>query len=86
MKAFSVVGGSLVPVLVNMDFHYTLSGNANNSTIHHDCTESYIVIFVSLESVYHYREQWKNYPLNRTITWQCEVSFPLASRTLSCAL
>jgi hypothetical protein len=55
MKAASVVGAALVPVIVNVPLP--------------DQTQSYIatalslmvVIVVSLESVYHFGDQWKNY-------------------------
>lgn len=60
MRAFSVVGGGLVPVLVNVNSQYTLFGA---SVV--QCTVTVVsllvVICVSLESVFHYREQWKNY-------------------------
>lgn len=53
MRTVAVVGGVLVPVLVNSDWAY----NRIATTV-----VSLIVAFaVSLESVYHYREQWKNY-------------------------
>lgn len=53
MRAVSVVGGSLVPVLVNIDIQYMRFATTLISLT--------VVILVSLESVFHYREQWKNY-------------------------
>jgi hypothetical protein len=59
MRGFSVVGGGLVPVLLNIPelplrgipiIHITVT-----------VTSLLVVIAVSLESVLHYREQWKNY-------------------------
>jgi hypothetical protein len=59
MKALSVVGGSLVPVLVNVpfqDFHGVPVVKIIVTAI-----SLAVVISLSLESVFHYREQWKNY-------------------------
>jgi len=60
MRAFTVVGGGLVPVLINMDVDLSIRGY---SVVKLAVTlvSLLVVIFVSLESVYHYREQWKNY-------------------------
>lgn len=59
MRAFSVVGGGLVPVLVNIP-QQTLWGLPIVQIIV-TVISLLVVIVVSLESVYHYREQWKNY-------------------------
>ena len=48
-----MVGGATVPVLVNLDFPFINYATTVISLM--------VVIFVSLESVFHYREQWKNY-------------------------
>lgn len=53
MKATTVIGGALVPVLVNLDFEYIDVVTTILSLI--------VVLLVSLESVYHFREQWTNY-------------------------
>src|SRR3981081_596988 len=53
MRGSSVVLGALVPVLVNLQFAFVSYLTTFASLI--------VVVFVSLESVYHYREQWKNY-------------------------
>jgi len=53
MRAFSVVGGALVPVLVNVEFPYVDPVATAISIM--------VVLLVSLESVFHYREQWVNY-------------------------
>jgi hypothetical protein len=53
MRTVSVVGGALVPVLVNLDLSFTKLAATVLSLI--------VVGSVSLESVYRYREQWKNY-------------------------
>jgi hypothetical protein len=53
MRGLTVVGGALVPVLVNLD----LSSIEYVTT----ATSLLVVMLVSLESVLHYREQWKNY-------------------------
>jgi Protein of unknown function (DUF4231) len=53
MKTVAVVGGSLVPVLVNLDLPSAKLAATVLSLV--------VVVSVSLESVYRYREQWKNY-------------------------
>ncbi|MGO8789365.1 MAG: DUF4231 domain-containing protein [Terriglobia bacterium] len=53
MRALSVLGGAVVPVLVNVSIPFKNSITTVISLM--------VVIMVSLESVYHYREQWKNY-------------------------
>ncbi|MGW3668756.1 DUF4231 domain-containing protein [Streptomyces sp. NPDC005141] len=53
MRTLSVVGGALVPVLVNLDVSFAKLIATVLSLI--------VVGSVSLESVYRYREQWKNY-------------------------
>ena len=53
MRGLTVVGGALVPVLVNFDFNAVQYTTTTVSLL--------VVILVSLESVLHYREQWKNY-------------------------
>lgn len=53
MRASTVVGGALVPVFVNIDIKYIDIATTFISLM--------VVVLVSLESVYHFREQWKNY-------------------------
>jgi hypothetical protein len=53
MRSTSVVAGAVVPVLVNVDFAYVRVIATGMSVL--------VVVLVSLESVYHFREQWKNY-------------------------
>lgn len=53
LRTTSVVGGALVPALVNVQLPYI--------NILTTAVSLLVVILVSLESVYHYREQWKNY-------------------------
>lgn len=60
MRSFSVVGGGLVPVLVNVPSQLTLLGVSVIQVLV-TVLSLLVVIAVSLESVYHYREQWKNY-------------------------
>lgn len=60
MRAFSVVGGGLVPVLANVSSTYTVFG-APLVQVALTIISLLVVIVVSLESVFHYREQWKNY-------------------------
>jgi hypothetical protein len=53
MRTVAVVGGAAVPVLVNVTWNYTKIVTTVISLL--------VVVLLSLESVYHYREQWKNY-------------------------
>jgi hypothetical protein len=54
MRVATVVGGALVPVLINLD----VTRHLNYLTT---VISLAVVVLVSLESVYHFREQWKNY-------------------------
>lgn len=53
MRTGSVVGGALVPALINVEWDWMAPVTTAISLG--------VVVLVSLESVYHYREQWKNY-------------------------
>lgn len=53
MRTVAVLAGAVVPVLVNV------SGDA--ARVVTTVLSLIVVIIVSLESVFHYREQWKNY-------------------------
>lgn len=53
MRALSVVSAALVPFLLNVEFEYREQAVTIFSTV--------VVLLVSLESVFHYREQWVNY-------------------------
>lgn len=53
MRAVTVVGGAMVPVLVNIELpHLDIATTVIGLLV---------VVLVSLESVFHFREQWKNY-------------------------
>src|ERR1700761_4156930 len=60
MRAMSVIGGSLVPVLINVPYHAEVAGVSVVQVIV-TLISLLVVISLSLESVFHYREQWKNY-------------------------
>jgi Protein of unknown function (DUF4231) len=60
MRALSVVGGSVVPVLINVPFDANLAGFSIVKVIV-TVISLCVVISISLENVFHYREQWKNY-------------------------
>lgn len=60
MRAFSVVGGGLVPVLINIPWKGEFAGVPIVQALV-TIVSLLVVIAVSLESVFHYREQWKNY-------------------------
>ena len=60
MRAFSVVGGGLVPVLINIPSQVKIIEVPVIQALV-TIVSLLVVIFVSLESVFHYREQWKNY-------------------------
>ena len=53
MRSLAVIGGAIVPVLINVD----VEGITWVTTL----ISLLVVVVVSLESVLHYREQWKNY-------------------------
>lgn len=53
MRATTVIGGAIVPVLVSLNIPRMRYVTAFVSLL--------VVVLVSLESVYHFREQWKNY-------------------------
>ena len=52
-RSVSVVAGAIVPVVANIDHIAARVATTVLSLV--------VVILVSLESVFHYREQWKNY-------------------------
>lgn len=53
MRTIAVVGGAIVPALVNLpSVYFRLVATALSLLV---------VVTISLESVHHYREQWKNY-------------------------
>jgi len=54
MRALSVVGGAIVPVLVNLPIHAPYKDYLTTMM------SLVVVSMVALESVYHHREQWKN--------------------------
>jgi hypothetical protein len=60
MRALSVVGGGLVPVLINVPSQLSIVGVPVTKVLV-TIISLLVVIFVSLESLFHYREQWKNY-------------------------
>jgi hypothetical protein len=53
MRALTVIGGAMVPVLINIKLPYIDIATTILSLV--------MVVLVSLESVFHFREQWKNY-------------------------
>jgi hypothetical protein len=59
MKALSVVGGSLVPVLINVPFQKFWGIPVVQIVV--TVISLGVVVSLSLETVFHYREQWKNY-------------------------
>ena len=61
MRAFTVVAGGIVPVLVNVEtsINNLVGYPIMKATI--TIISLLVVVTVSLESVFHYREQWKNY-------------------------
>jgi hypothetical protein len=67
MRTCAVVGGAIVPVLVNVTWSYTKVATT--------CISLVVVMLVSLESVYHYREQWKNYRSTEQLIGHEQVYF-----------
>jgi len=67
MRAATVIGGAIVPVLVNLNLN-PLALNLWFSVWHINVVKVLttlislmVVLLVSLESVYHFKEQWRNY-------------------------
>jgi hypothetical protein len=60
MRGFSVVAGGVVPVLINIPSEPFVLGIPVIRLVV-TIVSLLVVISVSLESVLHYREQWKNY-------------------------
>jgi len=54
MRSFTVIGGALVPVLINLPSFKGMDWITTFISL-------VVIVLVSLESVFHYREQWKNY-------------------------
>ena len=61
MRACSVIGGAIVPVLINVQQPAWVFHGFDLIKIVVTLISLMVVTFVSLESVFHYREQWKNY-------------------------
>lgn len=61
MRACSVIGGAIVPVLINVQQPSWAFGGLDPIKVTVTFISLMVVTFVSLESVFHYREQWKNY-------------------------
>jgi len=59
MRGFSVIAGGSVPVLINIPAEPSILGPVIRALV--TVISLLVVIVVSLESVFHYREQWKNY-------------------------
>jgi hypothetical protein len=61
MRGFSVVAGGVVPVLINIPQEADRIFGLPVVRLAVTVISLLVVISVSLESVFHYREQWKNY-------------------------
>lgn len=60
MRILAVVGGTLVPILANIDLDLAIGGyQLTNLPV--TMISFVVVVAVALEDVLHYREQWKNY-------------------------
>ena len=60
MRILAVVGGALVPVLTNISFDITVYGYPLMNFLV-TVTSLLVLVSISLESVLHYRDQWKHY-------------------------
>lgn len=67
MRTAAVVSGALVPALVNVPLTWVRMVTTVLSLI--------VVVLVSLESVFHYREQWKNYRSTEQLLGHEKVRF-----------
>jgi hypothetical protein len=61
MRACLVIGGAIVPVLINLQQPSWIFHGFDPIKAVVTLISLTVVTFVSLESVFHYREQWKNY-------------------------
>jgi Protein of unknown function (DUF4231) len=61
MRAFTVIAGGIVPVLVNTEASMNALAGFPVMKAFITIISLSVVVTVSLESVFHYREQWKNY-------------------------
>jgi hypothetical protein len=61
MRAFTVIAGGIVPVFINVES--SINGFIGYPVMRAVVTaiSLFVVVAVSLESVFHYGEQWKNY-------------------------
>lgn len=60
IKAVSVIGGALVPVLVNSNFEF-ITSQFDIAKLAATLLSLIVVILVSWDSVFQYGKQWKNY-------------------------
>jgi hypothetical protein len=67
MRAASVVGAAIVPVVVNLPLPYV--------TFIATVISLAVVIVVSLESVYHFGDQWRNYRTTEQFSMREKVLF-----------
>ncbi|GIJ47377.1 hypothetical protein Val02_42630 [Virgisporangium aliadipatigenens] len=67
MRTVSVVGGVLVPVILNID--------GNWARVLATATSLLVAVAVALESVYRYRDQWKNYRSTEQILGHERIHF-----------
>ena len=74
MRCFSVICGSLVPVLANVHYETEVFG-VPVLKIAITITSLAVAISVSLESVLHYRKQWKNYRSTEQLLGHETVAF-----------
>jgi hypothetical protein len=75
MRAFTVVAGGIVPVLVNVEasINNLLGYPIMKAVV--TAVSLLVVVSVSMESVYHYREQWKNYRSTEQLLGHEQVEF-----------
>jgi len=74
MRGFTVVGGGIVPVLINVPEIEIFNGLPLFKSLV-TIVSLAVVIVVSLESVLHYREQWKNYRSTEQLLGHETVAF-----------
>jgi Protein of unknown function (DUF4231) len=74
MRCVSVISGSIVPVLVNIEADILFCG-FSLSKITVTLLSLSVVVCVALEGVLHYREQWKNYRSTEQFLGHETISF-----------
>jgi hypothetical protein len=83
MRGFSVVAGGVVPVLINIPQEADRIFGLPVVRLAVTVISLLVVISVSLESVFHYREQWKNYRSTEQLLGHETIAFKAGVPTVA---